>query len=297
MKISDWINETRPAFLLLTPITFSVGLAIAFTEGHFYPVRALLGLIGTVLAHASVNMLNDYFDHKSGLDYTTKRTPFSGGSGYIPSGTLKPKQVLYVALTLLTIGSLIGIYFVATLGLMLLPIVVAAAATIYLYTPVLSKIYLGEILTGMNFGPLMALGGYFIMTGEYSVTSVAAGAVPGILVGVLLYLNEFPDLDPDRGVGRRNIVMVLGLKNAAKGYGVLVASTYVSVLISVYLGVLPVTTLVTFLTLPIAVKAVRGVLANYDDIKSLIPAMGENVKLVLSMTALTSVGILLSPFL
>ena len=65
MKISDWINETRPAFLLLTPITFSVGLAIAFTEGHFYPVRALLGLIGTVLAHASVNMLNDYFDHKS----------------------------------------------------------------------------------------------------------------------------------------------------------------------------------------------------------------------------------------
>jgi len=297
MKISDWVNETRPAFLLLTPITFSVGLAIAFTEGHFYPVRALLGLIGTVLAHASVNMLNDYFDHKSGLDYTTKRTPFSGGSGFIPSGALKPKQVLYVAFTLLSIGSLIGMYFVATLGWMLLPIVVAAAATIYLYTPVLSKIYLGEILTGMNFGPLMALGGYFIMTGKYSVTSVAAGAVPGILVGVLLYLNEFPDLEPDRGVGRRNIVMVLGLKNAAKGYGVLVASTYVSVIVSVYLGVLPVTTLVTFLTLPIAVKAVRGVLANYNDIKNLIPAMGENVKLVLSMTALTSIGILLSPFL
>jgi len=297
MKISDWINETRPAFLLLTPITFSVGLAIAFTEGYFYPIRGLLGLIGTVLAHASVNMLNDYFDHKSGLDYTTERTPFSGGSGFITSGILKPKKVLYTSLTLLAIGSLIGMYFVATLGWMLLPIIVAAAATIYLYTPVLSKIYLGEMLTGMNFGPLMALGGYFIMTGNYSVASVAAGAVPGILVGVLLYLNEFPDLEPDRRVGRRNIVMVLGLKNAAIGYGVLVASTYVSVIVSVYLGILPVTTLVTFLTLPIANKAVRGVLANYNDIKNLIPAMGENVKLVLSMTALTSVGILLSPFL
>ena len=91
--------------------------------------------------------------------------------------------------------------------------------------------------------------------------------------------------------------MVLGLKNAAIGYGVLVASTYISLLVSVYLGILPVTTLVTFLTLPIAVKAVRGVLENYGDIKNLIPALGENVKLVLSMTALTSVCILLSPFI
>ncbi len=297
MKISDWISETRPAFLLLTPITFSVGLAIAFTEGHFYPIRAFLGLIGTILAHASVNMLNDYFDHESGLDYTTQRTPFSGGSGYIQSGTLNAKRVFYVALTLLAISGMIGIYFVATLGWMLLPIVVAAVATISLYTPLLSKIYLGEILTGMNFGPLMAMGGYFIMTGNYSVESVTAGAVPGILVGILLYLNEFPDLEPDRRVGRRNIVMVLGLKNAAIGYAVLVASTYISVLVSVYLGILPVTTLVTFLTLPIAVKAVRGVLENYGDIKNLIPALGENVKLVLSMTALTSVGILLSPFI
>ncbi len=297
MKISDWISETRPAFLLLTPITFSVGLAIAFTEGHFYPIRAFLGLIGTGLAHASVNMLNDYFDHESGLDYTTQRTPFSGGSGYIQSGTLNAKRVFYVALTLLAISGMIGIYFVATLGWMLLPIVVAAVATISLYTPLLSKIYLGEILTGMNFGPLMAMGGYFIMTGNYSAVSVTAGAIPGILVGMLLYLNEFPDLEPDRRVGRRNIVMVLGLKNAAIGYGVLVASTYISVIVSVYLGILPVTTLVTFLTLPIAVKAVRGVLENYGDIKNLIPALGENVKLVLSMTALTSVGILLSPFI
>lgn len=294
MNLSYWFKETRPAFLLLTPITFSIGLAIAYREGYFYSIRALLGLIGTILAHASVNMLNDYFDDKSGLDYTTKRTPFSGGSGFLQSNILKARQVYYIALTLLTIAGMIGIYFVSILGWMLLPIVIASLATIIMYNPVLSKIYLGEILTGINFGPLMALGGYFIMTGRYSVTCVAAGTIPGILVGVLLYLNEFPDLEPDRAVGRRNIIMLLGLKNAATGYGILVASTYISVIISVIIGILPVTTLVTFLTLPIAIKAVRGVMVNYGDIQELIPAMGDNVKLVLSMTALTSVGILLS---
>ena len=297
MAFTDWFKETRPAFLLLTPITFSVGLAIAYSEGFFDLFRAVLGLVGVVLAHASVNMLNDYFDHKSGLDYNTEPTPFSGGSGFITSGTLGARQVYFLALTFLAVGGLIGFYFIATTGFMLLPIVLAAAATIYLYTPVLSRLYIGELLTGLNFGPLMSLGGYFIMTGRYGASCIAAGAIPGILVGVLLYLNEFPDLTPDRGVGRRNIIMVIGLENAAKLYGVFITSAYITVLAGVFWGYLPLTTLVTFITLPIAVKAVRGVLKNYDNIKLLVPAMGENVKLVLSMTTLTSVGILLGAFI
>ena len=297
MAFTDWFKETRPAFLLLTPITFSVGLAIAYTEGDFNLFRAVLGLVGVVLAHASVNMLNDYFDHKSGLDYNTEPTPFSGGSGFITSGTLDSRQVYYMALTFLAIGGLIGLYFIATTGVMLMPIVLAAAATIYLYTPVLSRLYIGEILTGLNFGPLMSLGGYYIMTGRYGASCIAAGAIPGILVGVLLYLNEFPDLHPDQNVGRRNIIMVIGLENAAKLYGVFITSAYLTVLAGVWLGYLPLTTVVTFLTVPIAVKAIRGVLNHYGDIKLLIPAMGENVKLVLSMTALTSIGILLGSLL
>jgi 1,4-dihydroxy-2-naphthoate octaprenyltransferase len=297
MNISDWFKETRPAFLLMTPITFSVGLAIAFTEGYFDPVKAFLGLIGTVLAHASVNMFNDYFDHKSGLDYTTDPTPFSGGSGFIPSGILQPRQVFIVAMTFLAIGGAIGLYFVSTTGIMLLPLVIAAAGTIFLYTPVLSRLYVGELLTGLNFGPLMSLGGYFIMTGRYGTSCIAAGAVPGILVGVLLYLNEFPDVKPDRNVGRRNIIMVIGLEKAAKLYGVFITSAYIVVIAGVMLGYLPLTTFVTFLTLPIAVKAIKGVMADYGNIKLLTPAMGDNVKLVLSMTTLTSVGIILGGLL
>ncbi len=297
MNLRTWFQETRPSFLLLTPISFSVGLASAYIDGSFHALRALLGLVGVMLAHISINVINDYFDYKSGLDLKTKPTPFSGGSGMLPSGRLEAKDVYRFALGSLIVGSGIGFYFVLTTGWMLLPLIAAAAISIYFYTPGFSHWYVGEIITGLNFGPLMVLGGYFIMTGRYSVEALSAGIIPGILVGTLLFLNEFPDVEADRAVGRKNVVMSLGLEKASKLYAVLIASTYVWVVSSIISNLMPITSLVVFLTLPVALKAVRGTLKHYDEIELLIPAMGANVMLVLSMTGMTTIGLLLSAFI
>jgi 1,4-dihydroxy-2-naphthoate octaprenyltransferase len=296
MNLKTWFLETRPSFLLLTPIAFSVGLASAYLEGSFHAPRALLGLIGVLLAHISINTINDYFDYKSGLDFKTKPTPFSGGSGLLPSGTLEAKDVYRFALGSLIVGSIIGVYFVLTTGWMLLPLIAVAAISIYFYTPGFSRWYVGEIITGLNFGPLMVLGGYFIMTGHYGAKPLSASIIPGILVGTLLFLNEFPDVEADNAVGRRNVVISLGLAQSSKIYSVLIASTYLWVFASIILGLMPPTTLVTYLTLPLALKAVKGVLRDHDNVGRLIPAMGANVMLVLSMTAMTTIGLLLSVF-
>ncbi len=210
------------------------------------------------------------------------------------SGTLQAKDVYKFAMGSLIIGSSIGIYFAYTMGWMLLPLVAAAAVSIYFYTSAFSHWYIGEIITGINFGPLMVLGGYFIMTGQYSYSALAAGVIPGILVGTLLFLNEFPDMEADKGVGRKNVVISLGLEKASKIYVALIAATYAWVLICVATSLLPYTALVTFITLPTALKATRGVLQDHGDIGKLIPAMGANVTLTLNMTAWTSVGLLLS---
>ena len=93
------------------------------------------------------------------------------------------------------------------------------------------------------------------------------------------------------------MVISLGLEKASKIYAVLIASTYIWVVLSIILRLMPITSLVAFLTLPVALKAVRGTLQHYDDIESLIPAMGANVMLVLSMTGMTTIGLLLSVFL
>ena len=294
MSLKTYFDETRPPFLLLTPVTYSVGIASAYITGNFDVFRALLGLVGALLAHISINVINDYFDYKSGLDLTTKPTPFSGGSGMLPSGTLESKNVYRFAMGSLIIGGAIGLYFAYTMGWMLLPLVAAVAISIYFYTPAFSHWYIGELVTGINFGPLMVLGGYFIMTGEYSYNALAAGVIPGILVGTLLYLNEFPDMDADKGVGRRNLVISLGLEKASKVYVALIASTFAWVVVAIALRLLPVTVLVTFITLPTALKATKGVLRDHSDIGKLIPAMGANVTLTLNMTAWTTVGLLLS---
>jgi 1,4-dihydroxy-2-naphthoate octaprenyltransferase len=294
MGINLWVKETRPGFLLLTPISFSIGLSIAYIEGVFNPFRALLGLIGVVLAHISINVFNDFFDYKSGLDLKTDPTPFSGGSGMLPSGVIKPRHAYIFALTSMLIGCIIGVYFVLTAGWMLIPLIAAAALSIYLYTSVLANYYVGEFVTGMNFGPLMSLGGYFILAGRFNLMSAVAGIVPGILVGNLLLLNEFPDVYADRAVGRKNIVIRTGTESAAKIYSMLIALTYAWIILCIILRWMPVTVLVTFVTLPLAINTVKGVNANHGDVKGLIPSMGGNVKLTLTLTGLTTIGLLLS---
>ena len=294
MNLKIWFMETRPNFLLLTPLVFSVGLAGAYIEGSFNIFRALLGLAGVMLAHLSVNVINDYFDYKSGLDLKVRRTPFSGGSGILPAGLLDARDVYLFSVGCLILGGVIGVYFVLTTGWMLLPLIAVTALTIYFYTTHLSHWFVGEVFAGLHFGPLMVLGGHFIQTGRYGVSPLVSGIVPGILVCTLLFLNEFPDVEADREVGRRNAVIHLGLARSSKIYVLLIASTYMWVLACVLLGLMPVTLLVTFVTLPLALKAARGVLRDYGDVERLIPSMGSNVKLVLSMTGTTALGLLLS---
>ena len=297
VNLKVWFMETRPSFLLLTPLVFSVGLSEAYIEGSFNAFRALLGLGGVMLAHLSVNVINDYFDYRSGLDLKVRRTPFSGGSGILPAGLLDAKDVYLFAVGCLILGGCIGVYFVLATGWMLLPLIATAAFTIYFYSTHLSHWFVGEVFTGLNFGPLMVLGGYFIQTGRYSLSALAPGVIPGILVGTLLFLNEFPDVEADREAGRRNTVILLGRAKSSKIYVLLIASVYAWTVACIVLGLMPVTLLVTFATIPLAVNAARGVLRDYGDIEKLIPAMGANVMLVLSTTGVTSLGILLSKFI
>ncbi len=296
MSLRTWFLETRPSFLLLTPLNYSVGIATAFIEGYFNVFRALLGLVGVLLAHISINVINDYFDYKSGLDFKTKRTPFSGGSGILPAGDLDPKRVYAFALGCFFIGGVIGVYFVYTTGWTLLPLILFAACTIYFYTTHLSRWYVGEFFTGLNFGFLMAVGAYFIMVGRYSVTAFVPAMIPGILGATLLFINEFPDLEADREVGRKNIVMALGLERSSKIYAILVSSIYFWVLICIVVRLMPLTMLVIFLSTPLGLKAIKGTLENYSDFERLVPSLAANVMWILATTALTSFGMLLSKF-
>ncbi len=289
--------ETRPQFLLLTPVCVSVGFAAAVYEGYFNGLHLVLALIGALLAHISVNVLNDYFDYKRGTDLLTVKTPFSGGSGFLPQGLVKPEDAFKLGFGSLIIGLIIGAYFIYNYPV-LLPIVALAAFLIYAYTPLLTKVGITEVFPGLGFGPLMVIGAYItqLPVGSFHIspTAILASVPAGILVSNLLFLNEIPDYDADLKTGRKHGVILLGKKRSSRAYVLFLALAYASIVIPVILNLLPLYALLGLATIPIAVKASKGVLKNFDQTDKLVPSLGQNVLVVLATPALVTIGFLIA---
>jgi len=294
-NLKTWFAETRPQFLLLTPVCVFVGVAVAVYErDSLKALHLALALLGALLAHISVNVLNDYFDYRSGIDLKARRTPFSGGSGILPAGLLSPRKVYLFGIACLLAVIFIGIYFIYKYRLEILPIGILGVLVIYFYTTHITRNpLLCAIAPGLGFGPFMVLGTYFTQTGDYTLAAVMASMVPGFLVSNLLLLNQFPDIEADMVASRRHLPIAVGRRNSAKVYAGLLSATYLWLIFSAAFDVLPLTALLGLITLPLGLKTVRGVLKYADDIDRLIPFMGHNIMVTLLTPLLMGMGILM----
>jgi len=293
VKLKLWFLETRPQFLLLSVVLAFLGTSIAWYDGAFHLGHAILAFIGLLLCHTSVNVLNDYYDYKSGIDLKTRRTPFSGGSGFLPTTSLKPEHVFWFGITCFLLAVPIGIYFVLVSGWLLLPLLLIAAICILLYTPLLTRLGWPEWSPGVGLGALPVLGAYFIQTGEYTIPAIVASIPSGILVHNLLLLNEFPDAEADKAAGRKTLPITMGKRGASIVYSTLTGMVYLWIIAGVAAGQLPLFCLIALLTLPFAVRAIQGAL-KYEDESKLVPAMANNVLVVLLTQLLLGIGYLLA---
>jgi 1,4-dihydroxy-2-naphthoate octaprenyltransferase len=291
------VSITRANFLPLTLVIVFAGLAAAYYSRHvFNAVDGLLVLVGSVLTHASVNAFNNYFDYRSGIDRKTEKTPFSGGVEVLVKGAMSTSSAFLVAALFLMGASLIGVYFLTRFFAVLLPILLYGLFVIVLYTPVLARVHaVSEIVAGTGFG-LMGVGVYATQTGIVSGPAIAVFVPVTILVALLLFLNEFPDAEVDRAAGRRHFVILLGKKKAAGVYAAGLAATYISIVLTVLVGSAPPLVLIALLTTPIAYKAGRIALHNYDRGSALIPAQGSNVLVILTTILLIGVGYAVAAF-
>jgi 1,4-dihydroxy-2-naphthoate octaprenyltransferase len=289
-----WLREARPQFLLASFVSVLVGTALAVYEG--FPFRIVdfgLATAGALVAHIGIHAFNDYSDYITGIDLKVHRTPFSGGSGVLPSRGLLPIRVYYFGIACLSLVVCIGIYFMATVGIAILPIGLVGIAIVYTYTSHLTRVGIGELGCVIGFS-LWSIGPYFVLTGRYSLSILSASLISGLMGVALLILNEFPDLEADRTGGRRNIPIMLGLKGASKIYSLVVASAYAWLLLLVVARILPVFALLAFITLPIAVRVTTSVLRNYQDSQKLMKALGLNVVVVLGVPFLVALGTIIS---
>jgi 1,4-dihydroxy-2-naphthoate octaprenyltransferase len=293
VKLKIWFLETRPQFLLLSVVLAFLGTSLAWYNGAFHLGHAILAFIGLLLCHISVNVLNDYYDYISGIDLKTRRTPFSGGSGFLPAASLNPRHVLRFGLACFLLAVPIGIYFVLVIGWPLLPLLLVAAICILLYTPLLTKLGWPEWAPGIGLGALPILGAYFIQTGQYTLPAVVASIPSFILVHNLLLLNEFPDAEADKTAGRKTLPITMGGRGAGIVYSALTIILYLWIIGWVAAGLMPVFCLIALATLPLAVRAIRGALNSHDESK-LMPAMASNVLVVLLTQLLLGIGYLLA---
>jgi len=293
VKLKIWFLETRPPFLLLSVVLAFLGTCIAWYDGYFHLGYVLLAFVGLLLAHISVNVLNDYFDYRSGVDLETKRTPFSGGSGILPAALLKPRQVLWLGLGSFLLAIPVGIYFVIVRGWLLLPLLLLAVVCILLYTPFILRLRWPEWSPGIGLGALPILGVYFVQTGIYSLPAVIASVPSGILVHNLLLLNEFPDTEADKRAGRKTLPITMGKEKASIVYSVLTVAVYLWIIGGVVAGMMPPFSLLALLTFPFAIRAIQGA-RKHQEMSKLVPAMANNVMVVLLTQLLLGIGYILA---
>jgi len=293
MKLKMYFLETRPQFLLLSLVLGVLGSSIAWFDGTFHWGHAVLATVGLLLTHIAVNVLNDYFDYRSGIDLAVQRTPFSGGSGVLPAGALTPPQVLRLGLGAFLLAIPVAIYFLVVSGLWLLPLLLIGAFCVLFYTPLLTRGVWPELFAGLGLGTLPVLGVYFTQTDGYTFPAVMAAVPSGILVHNLLLLNEFPDVEADRQGGRRTLPLVLGLKRTGFVYSALTVGMYLWIVGCVAGTLMPTYALVSLATLPAAIRAIQGSF-RYSDRARLVAALGQNVMVVLLTQLLLGVGYVLA---
>ncbi len=296
--VKKWIKGIRAPFFTASAIPVLVGTALAWNmTGKFSLYKFILVLVGVPLFNAGTNLANDYYDHKTGNDdINTSLTPFSGGSRVIQNGLIPAKHMLIGSFLFFGLGSVMGLYLNAiTPGNLVLYLGIFGLLSGFLYTatPVLIGYRgVGELVVGLNLGTLTIIGSYFVQAHSVSWPVFWMSLPIGFLVAAILYINQFPDYEADKAVDKKHLVVRLGKRRAVYGYYLLIAATYLVIAGSVLFRMVTPFALVSFLTLPLAVSAVRTLKSNYDKIAELIPAQAKTIQTHLFTGLLLTLGLI-----
>jgi len=290
------LRTTRLPFLSATIVPVVLGIAIAARQGSFDLLTAVLTVIGAAFVQLGLNVANDVFDSALGADdANVTPTQFSGGSRVIQYGLVSFRQMAGLATTFYVLAGVVGLVLLGLRGSTALLVIGVVGFVVSLgYTaPPLKFVYrgLGEIAVAIGFGPLMLLGAYVVQTrGALTWEPFVASLPVALLVALILYVNEIPDLRGDARAGKRTLPVRFSKAAVIGGYRGAAIAAYAILVGGVVAGLLPVPALLALLSIPLALQVSRGLEPNYDNPYGLMAVMGVNVKVHLYAGLLLLVG-------
>ena len=275
--LSIWLRAIRIKFLLASVIAVSNGLAIAYWKtGTIEPLHAALTYVGVIFLHASVDLLNDYWDHKRGIDSATTRTRFSGGTGVLPENLLTPKKVYVAGVIFLILGASIGAYFVSVRGFTIAAILGFAIVAIYFYSTSIVNAGLGELFVAIK-GSMIVLGTFYVQSPTIEPAAIFSGVIIGILSATVLFVNSFPDFQADKAKGRRTLIIIIGRKAATIAFPFFMFAAYALIVAGIFLGLTKVYSLICLASAPFAAKSMILLRKAPETAEGFVPIMASAV--------------------
>jgi 1,4-dihydroxy-2-naphthoate octaprenyltransferase len=259
MNLKIWFLATRPWSFTMTAISVGVGGAVAALDGAFDVWLFLLTLVGAVCVHGATNLINDYFDYKSGVD-----RPGAPTTLYRPHPLVEelifPQTVLTISLILYAIAAMIGLELIRLKGAGLLWFILVGAIASFFYTagPIKYKyLALGELSVFLMWGPVIVGGTYFVQRGSLSLDAVLISVPFGLLVALVLLANNLRDIDYDRSAGIATLGTLLGQQKTRVLYQGLILLAYLATALLIALKILSPWGLLVFFSAPVAFRLIR----------------------------------------
>ncbi|HYK63659.1 MAG TPA: 1,4-dihydroxy-2-naphthoate octaprenyltransferase [Patescibacteria group bacterium] len=292
--VAIWIQAIRAPSLSAAAIPVLMGVAVAARAGSFSFPRMILALIGAMAIQAGTNLINDYYDFRSGADSEESLGP----SMVIQRGLLSADQVWRGGIAAFAIGAAIGLLLVYLCGWPILAIGIPSVAAGYFYTasPVsLAYVALGELTVFIFMGPAIVVGAYFVMALHFSWTALWASIPLGFLVAGILHANNIRDIESDTRHGKRTLATMLGREGANYELIALDALAYATTIAAVLAHALPWIALAVFITIPRAIDQIR-IMTRENEPKKLNLGLFRSIQLHMEFGLLMTAAFLIAAF-
>lgn len=273
-----WRRALRLYFVLPSILPALLGGVIAWAQGYsLNGLHFALVVIGVTINHFGLNLVDDVLDYRHAVDLKKgdEKNFFAGGSGVLPEGLLKDRQMLTVASLFFVTTAAIGAYLIYACGWPVLVLgLFGMASSIFYTTPPIRFGYrgFGELGLLVNFGPVIVMGSYYVQAQTLAVEPLVASLVPGFMMWSMIIINEIPDYETDRRGGKWNLVARFGRFAGAILYGMGLTIAYGILIIAALAQVLSPFTLMGLISLPFAIKSFAVMGRHLNDSLAMAPA-------------------------